>query len=233
MPNDVSEKNGPVQVSGSGSVNAGGASLPALNGLASEILWADRIRIQIGASFDRLAASIEAGTNRYRGLEPAEVSTLLGVLEEHRGKVLSHPDAQHFLDRWQDPVDRVQRLIHSDDRWKSIVEARSVRNPRPDVLVPLRYMGFDDAAGIRIFKFGRLPATSTTPVFRVHAPVGLFLKHKISLQDGPSMCSAIMAAAEAATHILTDEDCLAWLSQHPARADAKHPKRKPAIPPAA
>jgi hypothetical protein len=231
MPNNVAERNAPVQISGSG-ILPGGVNLPVLNGLPSQVIWANQIREQISASFERLVMAVASGVNRYKGLEPEETSALLDIVEEHRLRVLSVPDAQYFLDHWQDPVDRVQRLIHNDERWKSIVEARSVRHPRPDVLVPLRYMGFDDAAGVRIFKFGRLPAVAGTPVFRVHASVQLFLKHKISFQDGPSMCSAIMAAGEVPSHQLTDDDCLAFISLRPTKADRKPPKRKPSIPPA-
>lgn len=232
MPNDVSERNGAVQFPVPSAILPGGTHLPALIGHTSQIAWANQIRSQISASFDRLVIAIESGNNRYRGLDAAEITALLEMVETHRAAILSIPDAQHFLDHWQDPVDRVQRLIHGDERWKGIMEARSLRNPRPDALVPLRYLGFDDTAGIRIFKFGRLPATADTPVYRVHASVDLFLKHKISLQDGLSMCSAIMTAGETTTHHLTDDDCLAFIALRPIRSDRKPPKRKPAIPPA-
>lgn len=231
MPNDVSERNGPMQVSGSSGVSNGGGSAPALTGLASQISWATQIRSQVNVSFDRLANAVESGINRYKGLESSETASLLAIVEEHRAQVLGVADAQYFLDHWQDPADRVQRLIHGDERWKSIVEARSLRHPRQDAPVPLRYMGFDDADGVRIFKFGRLPASAGTILYKVHASVGLFLKHKISFQDGPAMCSAIMAVDEVAHHQLTDDDCALFVSQRPQKADRKAPKRKPAIPP--
>jgi hypothetical protein len=232
MPNDVSERNGPMHISGSIGVSPGGTTDSALNGLTSQITWANQIRTQINLSFDRLVASVEAGINRYKGLAPEEVTALLAMVEEHRAKVLGVQDAQYFLDNWQDPVDRVQRLIHTDERWKNIVESRAVRNPRPDTLVPLRYMGFDDAAGTRIFKFGRLPATATTVVYTVSASVDLFRKHKISFQDGPAMCSAIVGNGDVESHELTDEDCIAFLSLKASKVDRTTQKRKPAIPPA-
>jgi hypothetical protein len=232
MPNEVSERNGPMHISGSIGVSTGGTTDSALTGLASQVTWANQIRTQINLSFDRLVTSVETGVNRYKGLEPGEISAVLAMVEEHRTKVLGVQDAQYFLDNWQDPVDRVQRLIHGDERWKNIVESRAVRNPRHDALVPLRYMGFDDAAGTRIFKFGRLPATATTVVYTVRASVDLFRKHKISFQDGPAMCSAIVANGEVESHELTDEDCVAFLSLRASKVDRATPKRKPAIPPA-
>ncbi|MES1261131.1 MAG: hypothetical protein ABUS49_05275 [Acidobacteriota bacterium] len=191
------------------------------------MLWATQIRKQVELSFDRLITAILAGTNRYKSLEPAEVTTLLGAVDEHRAKVLFVTDAAYFLDHWQDPVDRVQRLIHGDLRWQAIVEARAARHPRPDAVVPVRYMGFDDAKGVRIFKFGRLPVGAMSPVYTVQVAVDLLLKHGISFQDGPAMCSAIMAAGIAESHQVTDEDCLAFVALRPARAERKAPRKKP------
>jgi hypothetical protein len=239
MPNDVSERNGAVQSSESVGVlpeaaeGTGAVALPQLHGSASQISWATQIRAQVDLSFQRVVNAIQSGANKYKGLESPETEALLSMVGQHRASVLGVSDAQHFLDHWQDPVDRVQRLINGDPRWKTIMEARALRNPRQDVAAPLRYMGFDDASGVRIFKFGRLPASPETPVFTVHADVALFLKHKISFQDGPAMCSAIVASGEFGNHQLTDEDCLAFVSLRPSKADRKPPKRKPAIPPAA
>lgn len=224
MLNDVSVRFGPMQSSGQ-------VPLPALTGDPTQISWATRIRAEVSLSFDRVIIAIQTGTNKYKGLEPSETEKLLFLVEEHRADVLGVPEAQYFLDHWQDPVDRVQRLIHGDARWRVIIEAKAARNPRHDAPVTLRYMGFDDAAGVRIFKFGRLPAAPDTPVFAVHADVSLFLKHKISFQDGPSLCSAIVSFNEREKHLLTDEDCLNFISLRPVKADRKAPKRKPAIPP--
>jgi hypothetical protein len=232
MSNDVSERHGAAQLSRSAGVSGGGSTDATLHGHASQISWANQIRTQIVSSFDRLVTSVESGANRYRGLEPGEISTLLAVVEEHRIKVLGVQEAQYFLDHWQDPVDQVQRLIHSDERWKNIVESRALRNPRPETSVPLRYMGFDDAGGTRIFKFGRLPANADTVIYKVSASVDLFRKHKISFQDGPAMCAAIVANGEVESHELTDDDCLAFLSLRSSKVDKTTQKRKPAIPPA-
>jgi hypothetical protein len=219
MPDDVSERNDPMHISGSIGVSNGGRTDSPLTGHTSQVTWANQIRTQIHLSFDRVATSVET-------------TALLAVVEEHRAKVTGVQDAQYYLDNWQDPVDRVQRLIHNDERWKNIVESRAARNPRPDTLVPLRYMGFDDAAGTRIFKFGRLPATATTAVYSVRVAVDLFRKHKISFQDGPAMCSAIVANGEVESHDLTDEDCVAFLSLRASKADRPTQKRKPPIEPA-
>ncbi len=239
MPNDGPDRNvllSPQETIPQGTTHQGktgsqefpvaGRPLPALTGQVSQISWANQIRTQIELSFGRIAAAVTAGTNRYKSLEPAETALLLEVVEGHRDRVLASTDAQYFMDQWQDPLDRAQRLIHADQRFLAIVEARTARNPRPEPVVPVRYMGFDDAKGIRNFKFGRLPANSATPIFRVSVPVSLLLAHGISFQDAPSMCAAIMSATEAENHLLTAEDCLAFVALRPVKADRKPPRKK-------
>jgi hypothetical protein len=59
----------------------------------------------------------------------------------------------------------------------------------------------------------------------------MFLRHKISFQDGPAMCSAIMAACpEPKDHWVTDEDSLEFISRRPVKADRKPPRQKQALP---
>ena len=228
MPNGLSERNGPLSSAGPHSVSTGRRHLPPLTGPATQLLWADQIRQQVEISFDRLTSAILAGTSRYKSLEPAEVTSLLSVVSEHRNRILSVTEASYFLDHWQEPVDRVQRLIHADLRWQTIVESRAARHPRADAVVPVRYMGFDDAKGVRNFRFGRLPSGASTPVYTVQVAVQLLLKHGISFQDGPSMCSAIMANGMAESHQVTDEDCLAFVALRPVRPERKAPRKKAA-----
>lgn len=236
MPNDASERDTSITpFFTSSSITAAAVAvaplpLPALTGDSSQVAWAFQIRKQVGQSFDRIAAAVAAGTNRYKSLTPEETSSLLAVVEEHRASVLGMCDARYFMDQWQDPIDRAQRLIHADARWLSMVEARAARNPRPDAVAPIRYMGFDDAKGVRIFKFGRLPANALTPVYKISVPVSLLLAHGISFQDAPSMCAAIMASRDACSCTITEEDCLAFIALRPVKADRKAPRKKAAQP---
>jgi hypothetical protein len=233
VPKYGSERNdlSPLQSTPSGATDpqgfpVGGHSLPALTGQPGQIAWALQIRSQIEQTFGRISAAVSAGTNRYKALEPLETELLLKAVEEHRSRVMGTTDAQYFTDQWQDPLERAQRLIHADFRWLNILEARAARNPKQEPVVPVRYMGFDDAKGIRSFKFGRLPAGAASPVFRVSVPVNLLLSHGISFQDAPSMCAAIMAAKDAEDHLLTEDDCIAFVAMRPVKTDRKPPRRK-------
>ncbi len=204
----------------------GRRSMPALNGSATEIANATRIRDDIDAEFDRVRASIEAESNKNRPLDRSETICLLALIEEHRAAVLSNVDAAYFVNHSHD-VGRAERLLHEDKRWKVVQEARSARRARSEAANPIRYLGFDDAASVRVFKFGRLPAHDGMEIFTVSVPVELFLKHRIAFQDGPAMCSAVMAAsAEPKNHMLEDADGLEFIARRPVKAERKPPRQK-------
>jgi hypothetical protein len=208
MPNDASDRN-------------------ELQGTAGQVAWATEIRTRVTAEFDRFARSLNDGANRFRALDRAEISVLLAVLEEHRSSVLGMAHAEYFINQWQDPGDRVQRVVSADGRWKAITEARAGRMAKAPPVAPIRYMGFDDVAGVRIYKFGRFPSHNGMEIFTVRMPVAMFLKHKISFQDGPGMTSAIMAAGtEPRDHLVTDEDSLEFISRRPVKAERKPFKHK-------
>jgi hypothetical protein len=218
-------------VAGGRNVLEGTAGQVSLLGTASQVSWAAEIRDRVNAEFDRVRALIEEGSNKFRALDRNETATLLALLEEHRAHVLSVGQAEYFIAQWQNPADRLMRVLNGDVRWKTINDARAARRPRPEAAAPIRYLGFDDAAGTRIYKFGRLPSHDGMEIFMVSMAVEMFLKHKISFQDGPAMCSAIMAAGpEPKDHWVTDEDSLEFIARRPVKAERKPPRQKQALP---
>jgi len=202
-----------------------------LRGTPDQVSWAREIRERVRAEFDRVRRSIEAGSNKFRALDRTETATLLTLLEEHRTDALSADQAEYFIAEWQNPADRLQRVFNGDERWRAIHDARAARRPRAEALAPIRYLGFDDAKGTRIYKFGRLPSHEGMEIFVVNMTIEMFMKHKISLQDGPAMCSAIMAASdEPKDHWVTDDDSLEFIARRPAKAERKPPRQKQPLP---
>ena len=202
-----------------------------LLGTPGQVAWAVELRRQVSAEFEKVRGSIEAGSNKFRALDRAETVALLTMLAGHRATVMGSCRADYFIAEWQNPADRLHRLINADERWKAICDARVARKVKVEVLAPVRYLGFEDAAGVRIYKFGRLPSHNGMEIFVVNLPVTMFQKHKISFQDGPAMCSAIMAAGpEPKDHWVTDEDSLEFISRRPVKSDRKPPRQKLALP---
>ena len=85
-----------------------------LEGTAGQIAWAGEIRERVNAEFDRVRASIEAGSNKFRALDRNETATLLDLLEEHRAIVLAAAKADFFIAHWQNPPDRLMRVLNAD-----------------------------------------------------------------------------------------------------------------------
>jgi hypothetical protein len=77
----------------------------------------------------------------------------------------------------------------------------------------LRYMGFEQKANLRAYRFERLMKGEPIERHVVTADIGLFLIHRISIQDGPTLCANKLAAdlerLSQTIHELTAEDCKA------------------------
>lgn len=97
----------------------------------------------------------------------------------------------------------------------------------------LRYMGFEQAKAVRVYRFDRIEERVPTVRYTVTADLALFLKHHIGIQEGPALCARKLTSdlegAGQCEHILTNDDLLAYVN---ARADAdarKAAARKPGV----
>ncbi len=86
----------------------------------------------------------------------------------------------------------------------------------------LRYMGFDQHDNTRVYKFDGVENGQLIVHLVVTADLTLFLKHHVSIQEGPDLCAhkltADLAGLGQHDHELTNEDLLAFAT---ARADEK------------
>ena len=84
----------------------------------------------------------------------------------------------------------------------------------------LRFIGFDQQDNIRTYKFDGLEKGQPIVQLVVTTDLALFLKHHISIQEGPALCARKLNADPAGLgqhdHELTNEDLLAFAT---ARAD--------------
>ena len=78
----------------------------------------------------------------------------------------------------------------------------------------LRYMGFDQQDNIRAYKFDGVEKGQPNVRLVVTADMTLFLKHHVSIQEGPDLCAHKLSADSAAIgpkdHQLTEEDLLVF-----------------------
>ncbi len=85
----------------------------------------------------------------------------------------------------------------------------------------LRYMGFDQHDNTRAYKFDGVEGGHRIVQLVITADLTLFLKHHVSIQEGPSLCAHKLSTDPAELgphdHQLTNDDLLAFAT---ARADA-------------
>jgi hypothetical protein len=200
------------------------SSAPVREVISREVL-AKEISEKLNGEFDRVARSIQEGSSKFRGLDPAEIGKLIAILEEKRAAVFAEESAPNFVEQWQHGLHRVQTMFGADDRVKVICDARSARRRVPEP-GPVRYLGFDDGGGHRTYKFARLPPADDAKTYAVRVPQTLLAEHNLSLQDGPAFCVAIMAAnPEPADYTATQEDAKRFLATLPVKAIRKPWKR--------
>ena len=88
----------------------------------------------------------------------------------------------------------------------------------------LRYMGFEQAEMLRVYRFDRVEERAPTVRYTVTADLKLFLKYRIGIQEGPSLCvrklTSDLEAADPCEHVLTNDDLLAYSTAR-AAADAR------------
>ena len=100
-----------------------------------------------------------------------------------------------------------------------------------------RYMGFDQKGSARIYRFDCLAKGASARHFTVSAEMGLFLTHRVAIQEGPAL-SAVKLASDlennaAAPHELTSHDlsarALAITEAATRKAESRKstPKRSP------
>ncbi len=86
----------------------------------------------------------------------------------------------------------------------------------------IQYMGFDQTANIRTYRFDRLAPGEETREFTVSADLELFAKHHVGIQEGPALSLGRVQLALAAdasdvlAQSLTDADMLGYLESRPA-----------------
>ena len=120
---------------------------------------------------------------------------------------------------------------------KTTSENSVTYSTRPEPPVQLRYAGFDQVAGIRHYKFESAPVVGAARLFRIQVEVALFLKHRIGMQEGPSLCLkklaevAIADLADGSEQLLTEADLLVYSSARTALAEQKAASRKSYRPP--
>ena len=92
----------------------------ALTGTVNQIEWAERIRLQVDAEFDRVARALRTAASKQIRQDRMDTQVMICILEEKRSEVLANPKAGYFIHDWQELRDQVRQMIMKDERYKAI-----------------------------------------------------------------------------------------------------------------
>jgi hypothetical protein len=99
----------------------------------------------------------------------------------------------------------------------------------------LRYMGFDHKQNTRTYKFDRTEKGEPSIRLAVTADLALFLKHRIGIQEGPTLCAHKLTAdldgLREGDHELTNDDLQAYVSDRAAAELRRAESRRSGIRP--
>ena len=101
---------------------------PHWTGTQSQIEWAEQIRPQVEAEFDRVSNILSSAAQRQDSVKQAETQILIGIVAEKRAEVLAHASAGYFIKEWRDlGAGQVRRMIAADARYQSVLASRAER----------------------------------------------------------------------------------------------------------
>jgi hypothetical protein len=98
-----------------------------LTGTPGQIEWAERIRPQVSAEFDRVAGILGTVARKQSEQDRLDTQAVVAILEEKRGEVLANETAGYFIRNWQELTDQVRSLIRKDSRYTAIRLAKAAR----------------------------------------------------------------------------------------------------------
>ena len=100
-------------------------------GTLNQIAWAVQIKSQVAAEFDRVRKVLEfAMTKQPRGDVP-DIEAIIRILEDKRAEVLGNEEAGYFIHDWQEPGNKVTRMIVGDPRYEAIKASRIASSGLP------------------------------------------------------------------------------------------------------
>ena len=102
-------------------------SPPSMSGSTAQVEWAERIKCQVDAEFDRVAASFRSIAGKQDDDKRADTEAVIAILEDKRAQVMSREQAGYFIHDWQEISDQVRQLIFHDAGYQAIKSKRATR----------------------------------------------------------------------------------------------------------
>jgi hypothetical protein len=96
-------------------------------GTPNQVDWAERIKRQVSAEFDRVAKALESAAGKQADQKRMETLSVIAILEEKWAEVMAKDHAGYFIREWQELRDQVRQMITQDSRYQAIRANRVAR----------------------------------------------------------------------------------------------------------
>lgn len=100
-----------------------------MTGTINQVDWAEQIKTQVNAEFDRVAKALEQASSKRAGQDRADIQLMIAILEDKRAEVMANDRAGYFIRDWQELRGQVRELIADDPRYRTIKARRTARQP--------------------------------------------------------------------------------------------------------
>jgi hypothetical protein len=101
-----------------------------MTGTPSQIEWAEQIKRQVNADFDRVANAFRRSADRQSKQDRLNIDAIIAILERKRLEVMGRDEAGYFIRDWQELSDQVRRLIGCDPAYQAIKARREAPSPQ-------------------------------------------------------------------------------------------------------
>ena len=91
-----------------------------MTGTINQVDWAEQIKTQVNAEFDRVAKALELAASKRAGQDRADIQLMIAILEDKRAEVMANDRAGYFIRDWQELRGQVRMLIAEDPRSATI-----------------------------------------------------------------------------------------------------------------
>ena len=88
-----------------------------MTGTPSQIEWAEQIKRQVNAEFDRVANAFKESADRQSKQDRLDIDAIIAIVEQKRLEVMARDEAGYFIRDWQELSDQVRRLIGCDPAY--------------------------------------------------------------------------------------------------------------------
>ena len=98
-----------------------------MTGTINQVDWAEQIKTQVNAEFDRVAKALEQASSKRAGQDREDIQLMSAILEDKRAEVMANDRAGYFIHDWQELRGQVRELIAEDPRYRTIKASRAAR----------------------------------------------------------------------------------------------------------